>query len=1178
MLKDGWKLIFAVIAVCTILSWGRCADAAERPQPTREEYQAQYDNAVKLADMLRESPYLLHNKLYTAEQEVELQAWVDSACGGLTSDREKARALLACIGNSLEPGACYELNGWDTLCDGENEQLNTSGEPVAKKNAVNEEVYCFTFYDVCRLAGIPCFILEDYRGSLSDYRYIAMVYAETVSGTGKEWYFVDVAAEDGQLIKREDAYDRLGTDIYPMNLVLDYDKMMYAMNAISLSRGGVVKDKNAPRLIYDSATDTVKAYFKNGTLANGEQYMRTEVKVGEDGEAPSGWIETKRYSSGTMETYISYAVCGVFLRGRVEKDGKEYNLQAGFYDNILYHEKTGSEPESEEHREFVSAYQKKLEDKAIKYAGALLEDKNYVWNDTNFNAEDEKLIREAVNTALDWEYIHDEEGSLILTAFESAGISLSEEDPANLSDKAKAQAILLYIKRNVKSVDHGAANVNSAYVLKAGEGTCDGISLLYRDMCVMAGLPCFRLACSLNMDIGDSLFVDHGDNLVKAGDEWFFCDPMNSGILGKAGCFQHAFIEGYETMDKTMIYLDCEAVRKDNYYKWGGETILLLDYYDFDSEGKLGIYRRNRFGEPVVIESETDENGRYVMENGLHTDDIPEMNEDGSAEIVTRYAYYYQNRRKLQGKKNINGTEYTFNQGNEEHAYYHRLQEVSRRYVISRLTFQPLEDQPYDEAGACPIPEIRHGDKKLEYGKDFRIVEYRHNKELTTYADASYKVEGIGDYMGEATRYFKVVQADISGREVKLSQTSFTWRPDTKYYKPEVDLGLNSQDYSVAYYDFDKIGRARAVITGKRNYKGSVTKEYDIKPCVWNEKEFQILGDNMELLQSQEFGYNFSPVTAGAKVYWYDENGKRYCLSEANDYDITYSGTDRPGTAAVTATGKGKYQGSLTCTYEITPYILWDDAIRAEYTTAVYNGKVQKPTVVVKGENLAEGKDYFVSYEKKEGGVYQEAEPKEAGEYRIVFRVTDQIIIKKTDALAGDGSDRYYISYVIHADKEDGSGTEGSTGGSNSGTGDAGSGTGSNTGGSSGGNGSTSGGIPGTEDSGIKAEDSKNVSVSGSSADKIKKLKLTSKKKAIKISWSKVRGAKGYQIQISRYKNFKKAKTINVKKKKRSYTARKLKSRKKYYIRVRVYKGTTGKGKNKRAVYGKWKKASRKTK
>ncbi len=1173
---------FLLLFFCSVISRGDYTSAAEKPQPTREEYQTQYGDAVKLADMLRQSPDLLHNKLYTAEQEAELQALVDSVCRSCKNDREKVRALLTCISATLEPGACHELNGWDTLCDGETEVTvkcqDSSGNLVdmsIRKKFVNEETYCFTFYDVCRLAGIPCFILEDCRGSLSDYRYIAMVYTETISGGAKEWHFVDVAAENGMLFNREDAYDSLGTDIYPLNLVLDYDKMMYTTNAISLNRGGAIKEKNAPRLVYDSTADKVKVYFKNGTLANGEQYLRTEAYVGKDGEAPSGWIETKKYSSGMVETSISYAVCGVFLRGRVQKDEEEYNLQAGFYDEIPYHEIIGSEPENEEHQAFVSAYRKKLEDKAINYARALLEDKNYIWNDTDFNTEDETLIQEAVNTALDWEYINSDERSL--TAFESAGISLSEEEPANLSDKAKAQAILMYIKRNVASASGVEWNVNSAGVLRSKRGTCDGISLLYRDMCVTAGLPCFRLSCSLDMDIGDSFFANHADNLVKAGNEWLFCDPMNSGILGKGGCFQLAFIEGYETMDKTMVYLDCEAVRKNNHYKWGGEFVLLLDYYDFDREGKLGIYRRNRFGEPV-IESETDENGRYVMENGLHTIDIPEMNEDGSAEIVTRYAYYYQNGRELKGKKSIDGTEYTFNEEKKGHSYCQRMQEVSRRYVISRLTFQLLEDQPYDEAGVCPVPEIYHGDKKLECGKDFRMVEYKHNKELTTYADASYKVEGIGDYMGEAIRYFKVVQADISDADIKLSQTSCTWRPDTKYYKPELDTDLNWQDYSVTYYDYDKIGRARLVITGKRNYTGSVTKYYDIKPCVWNGNEFKILGDNMQMLQSQEFRYDFSPVMAGAKVYWYDESGTRYCLSESQDYDITYSGTEHTGTVTVTATAKGNYQGSLTCTYEIIPFILWDSSISAEYTSAIYNGKVQKPSVTIKGIDLVEGRDYFLSYEKKVNGVYQKAESKEIGEYRIVLRVSEDMLIKKEGTLDGDASDVYYIRYSIHAD---GAGQESGTGSQGSGS-ETGTGTGGSRGNSS--SGIVTGGSGGSKIL-VSQEEKDNVTaatgyeiVTGNSAYKIKKLKLTAKKKAIKISWSKVKKAKGYQIQISAYKNYKKAKTFHIKKSKKSYTIRKLKKRKKYYIRIRAYKGTTGTGKDKKKVYGKWKKASRKTK
>lgn len=88
--------------------------------------------------------------------------------------------------------------------------------------------------------------------------------------------------------------------------------------------------------------------------------------------------------------------------------------------------------------------------------------------------------------------------------------------------------------------------------------------------------------------------------------------------------------------------------------------------------------------------------------------------------------------------------------------------------------------------------------------------------------------------------------------------------------------------------------------------------------------------------------------------------------------------------------------------------------------------------------------------------------------------------------------------------------------------------------------------------------------------DTITKLKLTTGKKAIKVNWSKMKKAKGYQIQISQYKNYKKAKTVNVKKSKKSYTFKKLKKKTKYYVRIRICKGTAGTGKNKKKVYGKW--------
>lgn len=1176
--------IMLLCCVCTVLGGGRCARALdEKPQPSEAEYGEQYDNAIGLADLLRTSPDMLYNKLYTAEQETELQALVDSVCGSAETDRKKVGNLLACIFQRLEPGSCYGLNGWDTLCDGETDMIDTAGKTVGPKKAVNEEVYCFTLYDVCRLAGVPCFILEDdFTNTLED-QYIAMVYIESVSGTGKEWHFVDVAAEgEPRLSSRADVYEDMGTTFYPQSLVLDYDNMWSFRNSIFLKKKAEYEGKDAPLLAYDSAANTVKTWFSStGVLAAGEQYQMTTAYIGENGEAPSGWMETKDYCSDSVMTYRSYAVCGVFLRGRITIEGKEYELQRAegkdsFYSLIPYydHQAVASEPESEEHKAFALAYKKELEEKAISYANAMMADKNYIWDDTYFESEeDEQLLKDAVNTALSWDYItEDERGE---TVFETADIPfkpLSEQEPGEMTDKAKAQAVLLYIKKEIKSVDHGANFVNSAAVLKQKEGTCEGHSRLYRDMCVMAGIPCFQLHSSLGMWLGDALYGDHASNMIRVGDDWLFCDPMNAGVIGKNNCYPLGVYEGYDTANSTEIRIDREAVRKDNYCKWalmGGRT---LDYFDFDSEGNLGIYKRNWFGEPVVS-SETDENGKYTRENGLHIVDVPELNEDGTAEIVTQYAYYSQNLRTLQGKKNIDGTEYTFDTDVKGvAAKCHKLQEVSRRYVISKLTFQPLADQPYEAGGACPIPEIYHGEKKLEYGKDFKITEYRHNNEITTYTDASYKVEGIGDYTGEATRYFKVVQADISEREVTLSQTSFTWRPDTQYYRPQVELGLTSQDISVAYYDFNKIGRARLVITGKGKYKGSITKEYDINPGVWDEERYIITDKNGKPLQSQKFAFNFSPVAAEARVYWQSETGEKYILSEALDYDISYSSTEHPGTVTVTAAAKGKYQGTLTCTYEIMPYYLQEGSIKAAYTKTVYNGLVQKPAVTIEG--LTEGKDYSISYERNVNGVYQEAEPKEIGEYRIVVRVSEDIAIMKEGMSEENASGICYIRYIIQAD-----GSEPGNGGSSTGEPENNNGTG--------GSSSGTGGFGNSNNTVITANGGNKDGTAGGSETlnngnggnyTIKKLKLTAKKKAIRIDWSKVKKAKGYQIQISRYKSFKKAKTIHVKKSKKFYTIKKLKKKTKYYIRIRAYKGTAGTGKNKKKIYGKWKKASRKTK
>ena len=84
------------------------------------------------------------------------------------------------------------------------------------------------------------------------------------------------------------------------------------------------------------------------------------------------------------------------------------------------------------------------------------------------------------------------------------------------------------------------------------------------------------------------------------------------------------------------------------------------------------------------------------------------------------------------------------------------------------------------------------------------------------------------------------------------------------------------------------------------------------------------------------------------------------------------------------------------------------------------------------------------------------------------------------------------------------------------------------------------------------------------------KAKLKGKKKTLELTWKKVSGASGYQIQFNTKKSFKGAKKISVKKSKSKYIISKLKAGKKYYVRIRAYQlYQTQSGKTKKA-YGKW--------
>lgn len=111
------------------------------------------------------------------------------------------------------------------------------------------------------------------------------------------------------------------------------------------------------------------------------------------------------------------------------------------------------------------------------------------------------------------------------------------------------------------------------------------------------------------------------------------------------------------------------------------------------------------------------------------------------------------------------------------------------------------------------------------------------------------------------------------------------------------------------------------------------------------------------------------------------------------------------------------------------------------------------------------------------------------------------------------------------------------------------------------------------------------TSIAGSEplATGVEKFTVTVGKQKLTLKWKKKSGISGYQVQISTTKTFNSRQTYNIgiektKKVLVKCNGKKLKNRKKYYIRIRAYKEKTGKDGSVTTKYSKWNTISGKTK
>ncbi|OUN22493.1 hypothetical protein B5G34_06365 [Flavonifractor sp. An82] len=140
---------------------------------------------------------------------------------------------------------------------------------------------------------------------------------------------------------------------------------------------------------------------------------------------------------------------------------------------------------------------------------------------------------------------------------------------------------------------------------------------------------------------------------------------------------------------------------------------------------------------------------------------------------------------------------------------------------------------------------------------------------------------------------------------------------------------------------------------GDTNYEAAEKKQVEVTIAA------KALTDTMVTLSGSSFEYTGSPITPTVTV----KDGET-TLVEGGDYTVAYANHTNAGTATVTVTGKGNYQGKIEKTFTITPKSLADATVTGVPASVTYTGRAIEPKVMVQlGETvLVENTDYTLNY------------------------------------------------------------------------------------------------------------------------------------------------------------------------------------------------------------------------
>lgn len=204
------------------------------------------------------------------------------------------------------------------------------------------------------------------------------------------------------------------------------------------------------------------------------------------------------------------------------------------------------------------------------------------------------------------------------------------------------------------------------------------------------------------------------------------------------------------------------------------------------------------------------------------------------------------------------------------------------------------------------------------------FYEYTNNINAGT---ATLKLTGTNNYCGTVSKTFEISPQSIATMTISaISNQNYTGSKiePTVVVKIDDSHTLDASNYTVAYSNNTNVGTAYAIVSGKDNYTGTISAE------------FEIVAVNISSVQIADIAnqtYTMSEISPKPELTF--NSGK---LFENTDYTLTYSHNTNVGTATITITGMGAFTGTTTKTFKIVSASVENIALRGLQESYTYTG------------------------------------------------------------------------------------------------------------------------------------------------------------------------------------------------------------------------------------------------